>query len=78
MKKTLLQTAKEYKINLGQKYFKTITDEQIDVALGWMKDEIRPVQVAVAFGLKLSDGNYQRFLATILREAYRKGKIKII
>lgn len=74
--KTLMEIAKEHRPQTNSS-LKIITDEQIDLAIAWMKDELRPVQVAAALGFKLEAGNYQRILAGLIREGYRRGKIKV-
>ena len=75
-KQTLLEKAKEVKLS-RIKGLKEISDEHIDLALAWLKDEIRATQFGVAMGYKLELGNYQRHLSIILKEAYKKGRIKL-
>jgi len=71
MNKTLLEKAKEYKSNR-----KLPTDEEIELALGWIKGEVGITGIGKALGHKTT-GNVLGRLATYLRGAYEKGKIII-
>ena len=51
-----------------------ISNEDIDVALAWMKDEITLGQIRKTLGLHTYSATYANF-AVNLREAYRQGKI---
>lgn len=75
-RETLLEKAKAYNVRNNKAIVPT--DEILEVALAWLKGEIQPAQVAYALGLKLEAGNYQRHIAGLLREAYKKGKLKIV
>lgn len=75
MKKTLLEKAKSAKCQGSPKY--KITDEHIELAIAWMKDEIRFKQLNVALGKPVNSGNILYSVAIWLREAYRNGKINI-
>lgn len=73
--KTLLEQAKEIKIRT--RTYKKIEDEEIELALAWMKDEITIKQLnGVSLKLK-SSGNALYRVAIVLKEAYRKGKLVI-
>lgn len=78
-KQTLLEKAKEVKIE--RKISKIIiTDEHIELAIAWAKDEIQLSQVStVLFGEKSVGkigGRTLYWLASALREGIRTGKIK--
>jgi len=75
MKKTLLQKAKEVKLKTA--FRKSIDDEQIELAIGWMKDEISITQMSKVLNWKVSGGT-RSTVASWLREGYRRGKIKVI
>jgi len=74
MNKTLLQRAKAVKVNSRHR---VISDEYIDLALAWIRDEIGLTQVNVVLGKKREGGNSLYGIAVWLREAYRNGKIII-
>lgn len=70
--KTLLEKAKEVKLR-----YRTRTDyskEEIELAIAWMKDEIRVGQVGKVLGKGSTAIGYR--LAMLIRAAYRQGKIK--
>ena len=72
MPKTLLDKAKEFQPkNAGVQG--EYTDEHIDLALAWAKDEIRHSQVSHALGRTRQ--NVQSLLSILLREAVRSGKL---
>lgn len=74
MKKTLLQQAKEIKV---LKRRVRVSDEHIELAIAWMKDEIGLGQINIVMGQKISGGNVLYNISVWLREAYRKGIIKV-
>ena len=75
MEKTLLEIAKETK---GSVRNLMVTQEEIDLANSWMKEEITTGQVSIALNGKGSrSGNSLYRIAVILRYAYAKGKIKL-
>ena len=71
-KKTLLEKAKE--IPTRKRGTKTITIEQIEVAIAWMADEITLTQATQVLQYD-SPGSCVSRLSLILREAYRNGFI---
>ena len=71
-KTTLLQKAKEVKG--GRNKFPKVSDEEIEIAVAWMKSEITFTQLKGVINKKGS--NLYNFLATRLKEAHRRGKIK--
>lgn len=73
---TMLEKAKKTPIR-HLIYFRSITAEHIEVAIAWLKDEITSTQAANGLGLVLTQGNYQRHLAQIIREAVRRKIIKL-
>ena len=67
---TMLERVKEIKVvNLSRA---EVTEEEIEVGLAWMREDITITQI-IKSGV-LGKGNLAR-IATVLREAYRKGKI---
>jgi hypothetical protein len=54
-----------------------ISDEQIELALAWLKEDITSTQFTLAMGAKKASMNNLYRVALILREAYYKGFIKI-
>jgi hypothetical protein len=71
--KTLLEKAKEIRAKtVANDYL----DEEIDLAIAWMKGEIRLIQATRVLGLRPS-GTVGNKIANFLREGYRRGKIKI-
>ena len=78
MSKTLLEKAEEYQPSRRSRYTE-VSDEQLDLALAWFRDEIRTCQATSALGYKTS--NYvaptvQR-LAMILRHASLQGMVTL-
>jgi len=71
MTKTLLEKAKQYKSNR-----KLPTDEEIELAVAWMKGEIGLTAISRALEIPLS-GNILYKVAVWLRTAYSKDKIII-
>jgi len=76
--KTLLEKAKEIKTTRKTLKLKN-TDEHIDLAIAWAKDEIALGQVSqVLYGEgmhKTSGGRTLYAMFVYLREGFRKGKI---
>ena len=52
-----------------------ITNEEIEVALAWLRDEVQATQMNIYLGTGPT-GNYLYWMAIRLREAYRRGMIK--
>lgn len=81
--KTLLQRAFERQESTGRKrnyrqYGNNVTDEEIELAIGWMTGKVGIVGVSAALGRdKLSSsGNSLYEIAQFLRAAYERGIIK--
>ena len=74
-KKTLLEKAKAVKMGRRDTI---ITDEHVELALAWIRDEVNLSQINVALKKSRQSGNVLYKMATSLREAHRQGKIKII
>ena len=77
-KKTLLQTALEFKTK--KSYSKEVTDEMVELAVAWMKGEITQGQAARALGKDSSGGEvtsvlYQ--LCVAIREGMKDGRITL-
>lgn len=68
---SLLERAKAQKIEQSRKG-QDITDEHIEVAIAWLKDEINPTQIQKAMGRTNSVSS----LGLWVREAYRRGFIE--
>ena len=75
--KTLLEQAKEVRLRHKQA---VITDEQIELALAWARDEVTMKQVGIVVmdltGNTGATNNIYNWLAIRLREAFRRGYIK--
>ena len=71
-KKTLLQQAKEIKSKSKRI---EISDEMIDLAIGWIKEEIGTTQASIILKQAEEKTNLYSFLAVCLKEAYQRGKI---
>jgi hypothetical protein len=69
--KTLLEKAKE--IKTIHRY--NITDEHVELALAWLKGEIRSTQVAKLFAKNRTQVPYN--MSIWLKTAYGKGKLII-
>lgn len=71
---TLLEKAKSV-TNIRKNH---ITEEEVELALAWMRDEISMTQATVAIGQDKRQGAmiYSKFCLA-LREAYRAGLLKI-
>ena len=74
-KETLLEKAKKIQTNRQQKI--KITDEHIELAFGWLRDEITSKQINVVLDREKNSGNVLYLIAIWLREAYEQGRIKI-
>ena len=76
MKETLLQKAKKSGINkrIGRL---EITNEQIELAIAWVKDEVSTRQVSFAIGENQIGGRVLYRLAVWLKEAHSRGKLKL-
>jgi hypothetical protein len=57
---------------------RTITEEDIEVALEWVKGNLTTEDVSAAYsGEQNKSANYGYTISRVLREAYKKGLIKI-
>ena len=75
-KETLLEKAKKVQLRyVGNR--KDYSDEEIEVGLAWLRDEITPTQAIAVLNIK-STGNFLSCTATLLKQAYKKGLIKIV
>lgn len=76
MKKTLLELAKEAELPItGQR---SRTDEELELALGWLRGEITTKQANIAMGNKTSSANILYGFAVSLKELYSRGHLKVI
>ena len=73
--KTLLEKALEVK--RGRRLKRDVSEEEIEVALAWMVGKVGVTQVCVAMGKKKA-GTILYRIAVVLREAYTRGKLKIV
>lgn len=55
-----------------------ITEDEIELALGWIRGEVSWKQANVAMGKRSDGGNGLYRIAIILRKAYQDGKLKIV
>jgi hypothetical protein len=69
---TLLNKAKGFKSKIITK----VTDEDIELALAWLRNEINSIQVFIAYDRKPGSAMMYR-IASSLKAAYQKGSIKI-
>lgn len=77
-KETLLEKAKKVKITRGTRSERKVsTEEGIETAFAWIKDEIGLTQISKGLGYSKDSGNVLYYIAIWLREAYRQGKLKI-
>ena len=78
-KKKTLTLLEKAKMSKRRQYPVLRTDEHLELALGWLKDEIGLAQVNEAMGKdgQQYSGNILYHIAVWLRECYRQGKIKI-
>ncbi len=71
---SLLDKAK--KVTLYQKRGRrNVSDETIELTLGWLKNEVDYMQIAKTMGF--TGSNVYNFLSRNLRAAYEEGKLKI-
>ena len=73
---TLLEQAKEVDVKIRVKV--EWTEEETDVLLAWLKSEITYKQVVAVLSIGKTHTNYMYTMATGIREAYRRGKIKVV
>ena len=71
---TLLQKAKEFKVKNRRE--NSFSDEDMELAIAWIKNEITAKQVGNAWSMKIPTSITYR-LANTLRFAYMRGKITI-
>ncbi len=69
----LLKQAKAVK--MGRKQTRDYTDDEIELSLGWLRDEVRESQVAAV--MTFTHNNCRHWLAGALQAGYRRGRIKI-
>lgn len=72
MTKTLLQKALEYKKN-KQTLYKTVTREDLELALAWIDGRISSVQLLSAKGTSISGSKLYQFITNTLRYATIQG-----
>ena len=73
-KETLLEKAKKVKY---KKRRGAATNEEIELALAWIKDEVITRQVAEAMGQNAVSGRVLYRLSICLKRAYEQGKLKV-
>ena len=72
---TLLETAKQVK--LSERSNSPYGQEEAELAVAWLRGEIRGIQVSKALDVKTSSrGSVYCFLACALKAAYQKGLIR--
>ena len=78
-KMTLLQKAKSIKKKSESKRY-IYSDENLELVMAWLKGEIGPNQMMKALLTpgSVKTGNYLYYCASILRQAYNMGKIRIM
>ncbi len=69
----LLKQAKAVK--MGRKQTRDYTDDEIDLSIGWLKDEVRESQVAAV--MTFTHNNCRHWLAGALQAAYRRDKLVV-
>lgn len=74
--KTLLEKARE--ISVRSCVSKKMEDEHIELALAWIKGNIKLRQINIVLGRNPKTGSSLYFIAMCLRAAYREGLLKII
>ena len=74
-KETLLQKAQ--KIGSKKNIPKETTDEHLELAFAWLKDEIGLRQISAVIGVSYTGGSSLYRIAVYLKEAYKRGLIKI-
>ena len=79
MANKVLEKALEHREQSRIRYNKrTITDDDIEVALEWVKGNLTTEDVSAAYsGESGKSANYGYTISRVLREAYKKGLIKI-
>lgn len=70
---SLLEKAKEQHFPKPPSRELDITDEHIELAFAWLKNEIQLARIADVLNTKPTGAGYR--LARILREAYLQGKL---
>ena len=71
--KSLLQLAKEAPIRKT----KQVSDQEIELALAWIKNEITQSQVAKALGISPTGNRGYAELSRALKEAFKRGYLRI-
>lgn len=71
----LIEAAKEHKF---YRRYKQGTQDEIELALAWLKSEIRLASVQAALKEIAGKQNAQSWLPSALRQAYEEGKLKIV
>lgn len=71
---TLLEKAKQVKTYT--KKGKDCSNEEVELAIAWIKDEVTYKQIFTVLGLR-SGAEVYVILAQCLREAYKRNKIQI-
>lgn len=72
---SLLSKAQQVQIKSRNKI--ELSDEDVELAIAWLKGEVRYVQVCRAYDKKKGSATIYSMLARSLREAYYKGIIQI-
>jgi len=75
-KETLLEKAKSSKIKIRNGRL-SINNEQLQLAIAWLKGIVSTRQVSFAIGEKQIGGRALYRLAVWLRETYLRGKLKL-
>ncbi len=70
---SLLKQAKAVK--MGRKQTRDYSEEEIVLAVGWLRDEVRESQVAAV--MTFTHNNCRHWLAGALQAAYRRGKLRV-
>lgn len=76
MGKTLLEKAKEIRVNTYKGY-KEYSNEEIELAVAWVNNDITSSQLAKALGDRIS-GNIYVFVSGALKFAVNKNKLSKI
>lgn len=74
----LIEKARERHIRKNK--FSDISDDEIGLGIAWANDEVTPTQVCYALGRlkkgeRMTGGNILYYLASVLREGFRRGII---
>jgi hypothetical protein len=77
---TLLSKAKAVSVegSRAKRYKRFPIQEEIELALAWLRGEIATKQVSVALGYSVTTANVLYRISSILKEAYAQGYIKIV